>query len=294
MREDVHFNMYSSGLTLRNVARLKKADHLAVTSKGYEAIGPITFLEFNLRKPPFNDIRVRQAIAHAMDRDFITQKLLQGLSRKATGPIVQGFPYYTEYVKKYEFDLEKANKLLDEAGYPKKSDGMRFSTTMHWYPDAINQQMPAEYLKPALAKIGIEVQLRPPPDFGTWVKTMAGWNHQLSMNAIFSYGDPVIGVHRLYLCDNIKNVVWTNTAGYCNPKADEIVAKAGQEMDLDKRKALYAQWQQMVVEDLPLVWTHEQPYFTIYHKNLKNVPLGIWGILSPFDQTYWKDGKEPK
>jgi peptide/nickel transport system substrate-binding protein len=113
------------------------------------------------------------------------------------------------------------------------------------------------------------------------------------MNAIFGYPDPVIGVYRLYLCTT-KQVIYTNTSGYCNPKVDEILKKAGVEMDFNKRKALYVEFQKIVTQDLPLVWTHELPYFTIYHKDLRNVPMSIWGSMAPFDKTYWKDGKEPK
>jgi peptide/nickel transport system substrate-binding protein len=269
-------------------------DDVVVTDRGYDAIGAINYLEFFLRKPPFDNIRVRRAIAHAIDKEFITQKLHKGLSHPATGPLVRMFPYYTEDVKKYEYDLREANKMLDDAGYPRKADGKRFSATMRWFPEESNQKLLAEYLRTALAKIGIDIQLVPPADFGTWIKAVANWDHELTMNMIFSYGDPVIGVHRLYLCDNIKKIIWTNTEGYCNPKADEIVTKAGEEINFEKRKALYADWQRILTEELPLIWTHEVPYYTIYNKELRDVPLGIWGFLTAFDKIYWKDGKEPK
>jgi peptide/nickel transport system substrate-binding protein len=282
-------------MRLQNIERLQKLNHLLVTRKGYEAIGPINFLEFNLRKKPFSDVRVRRAIYHAIDREFITKKLHQGLSIKATGPLVHAFPSYTDKVKQNEYNLDEANKILDEAGYPRDSNGVRFLATLDWYPgDYDNQQMIAEYLKPQLKKIGIDIELRPPSDFGTWIKRVASWEHDLSMNAIYSYGDPVIGVHRLYICENIKHVIWTNTAGYCNPKVDEILAEASSEMDVKKRNELYAQFQEILNEDVPLAWTHELPYYSIYHKDLRNPPMGIWGANAPFDKIYWKDGKAPK
>ena len=292
---DFHYGNLNAQMRLQNIDRLKKVGHLVVTDRGYDALGPIDYLEFNLRKAPFNDIRVRRAIAHAIDKDFIVQKLHMGLSVKATGPIVHSFPFYTADVRKYDFDLQKANNLLDEAGYPRKTGGMRFSATLDWYPgDLDNQQMLAEYLKPALGKIGIDIQLRPPPDFATWANRITSWEHDLTMSAIYSYGDPVIGVHRLYLCENIKRIAWANTAGYCNPKVDEILGKAGTEVDLNKRKAYYAEFQKILTEELPLIWTHELPYFTIYHRDLQGVPMGIWGPYSPWDKMWWKEGKAPK
>ena len=114
------------------------------------------------------------------------------------------------------------------------------------------------------------------------------------MSNIFSYADPMVGVHRLYLCDNQKHVVWTNTSGYCNPKLEEVMQKAATENNVEKRKALYVQFQQILTDDLPLIWTHEAPYQTIYSKDLRNVNTSVWGSMSPSDQLYWKDGKAPK
>ena len=75
-------------------------------------------------------------------------------------------------------DESKANKLLDEAGYPRKADGMRFSVSIDWYPgEPDSMDTLAEYLKPQLKKIGIDVKLNPPADFLSWYKRIAGWQH---------------------------------------------------------------------------------------------------------------------
>ena len=292
---DFHMAMFNSGLRIQQIETLKKMDHLVVSPEGYEAIGAIYFLEFNLRKEPFNDVRVRRAIAHAMDRNFINQKLHRGFSKPAVGPLHSSFQWHDRNLKNYDYDLEKANQLLDEAGYAPKADGIRFAATIDWYPgepDSMNTI--AEYLKPQLKKIGIDVKLNPPADFLSWYKRVAGWQHEMTMSNIFSYADPMVGVHRLYRCDNQKNVVWTNTSGYCNPALDEIMAKAAVETDVGKRKALYVQFQQILMEDVPLIWTHEAPYQTIYHKDLRNVVTSVWGSMSPSDKIYWKDGQAPK
>ena len=191
--------------------------------------------------------------------------------------------------------LEKANQLLDEAGFPRKENGMRFSATISWYPSSPdNMVVMGEYLKSQLRKIGLDLELRPPADFGTWIKWVSGWEYDLTMNAIYSYGDPMVGVHRLYRCDNIKHVVWTNTAGYCNPELDDIMEKASIETDTAKRMDLYAKFQQILTKDLALVWTHEGTFSTLYHKDLRGVVGSIWGSMSPMDGIYWKDGHHPK
>ncbi|MBW2365638.1 MAG: ABC transporter substrate-binding protein, partial [Deltaproteobacteria bacterium] len=80
---------------------LKKSKNLKLGSAGYEGIAATYFLEFNLRRDTFKDIRVRQAIAYAMDLDFITKKLHMGFTRKATGPIHSKTLFYTDQVKTY-------------------------------------------------------------------------------------------------------------------------------------------------------------------------------------------------
>ena len=294
-RGDFHLTGFSGGVRLKDLSRLKEAKHLVFTDRGYEGIGPVNTLEFNLRKSPFNDIRVRRAIAHAIDRKFVNQTLHYGLTEEVTGPFHKANPFYTSDVTIYQFNLEDANKLLDAAGYPRKADGTRFSATLDWYPGSYdNQQLLAEYLKPQLRKVGIDIQLRPPVDFGTWINRISSWEYDLTMNAYFTYGDPVIGVHRIFLCDNIKKVIWTNTQGWCNKRADELLKKATVEMNPEKRKAYYAEFQKIATDDLPLYFTHQQALFTIHHRDLRNVGTGIWGLLSPLDNVYWKAGHEPK
>ena len=293
--QELHRAGFNSTFRLKALPRLAKLDHISMTKQGYEAIGPISYLEFNLRKPPFNDVRVRKAIAYAIDEEFITKKLHYGLSTRATGPIHYSSPFYTDDVVKYDLNLEKANKLLDEAGYPRKADGMRFSATLDWLPYVFDDhQVVAEYLKPQLKKIGVNLNLRRPSDFGTWIKQVAGWNYEMTLNLIFCYPDPVIGVHRLYLTDNIKHIPWSNTQGYSNPVVDDLLARAAVEMDFNKRKALYAKFQKIITEDVPVVFIHSPAYHTISNSSIVSTSKSVWGVMAPNDSMYWKEGKSPK
>ncbi len=274
----------------RDIARLRKNDDLVVTKKGYAAVGPINWLAFNTKHDILKDKKVRQAIAYALDRNFVVKALQGGASTPATGPIANDSPFYTAEVEAYAVDLDKAEALLDEAGHPEKG-GKRFALTIDYIPGLPEQQKTiAEYLRSQLKKIGIELTVRAAPDFPTWAKRVSGHDFDLTMDVVFNWGDPVIGVHRTYLCDNIKEgVIWSNTQSYCNPKVDELLAKAGQEMDQDKRQVLYKEFQQIVVDDVPLTYVNLLPYHTAYSKKLGNPPLSIWGTMSPLDQVYWEE-----
>lgn len=270
--------------------RAKGNAQLGLTRNGYEAVGGINWLLFNNKKKPFDDIRVRQAIAHAIDRDFIVKALHKGLSKAAAGPIHSGFPQHSTDVTSYKFDLKKAEQLLDEAGLKKGADGIRLKITCDYYPgDEDGQKRLAEYMKPALKRVGIDVEVRAPADFAAWAKRMAQKDFDISMDAAFAWGDPVIGVHRTYLSSNIRPLVFTNNAQYVNPKVDDILGAAEREADPVKRKGLYAEFQKTVTADVPLYWLTELPYHTIYNKKVRNVPTTIWGTASPMMDVWLAD-----
>lgn len=273
-------------VTISDVVRLSKSPNISVSYDGYQAVGPINWLAFNVRNKPLDDKRVRQAIAYATSREFIVKDLFEGKAKIATGPIVPSSPFYSADVDLYKMDLQKANNLLDQAGYPKSGD-TRFSLTLDTYPGMSQQGLaPAQYLKSQLPKIGINVEIREAPDFPTWAHRIASWNYQMSMDEVYNYPDPTIGVQRTYMCSNRKHIVWSNTAGYCNPKVDSLFDSAAHEIDTNKRKELYAQVQKILTEDVPIFWLNVIPYATVYNNRMQNIPLTIWGAMAPWDEVW--------
>ncbi|MCP5368990.1 MAG: ABC transporter substrate-binding protein [Hyphomicrobiales bacterium] len=276
-----------TGYTPREVKRLQERKDVTVTDAGYGAIGHVNYLELNLRRKPFDDVRVREAIAHAIDHDFIVDTLFQGVSRVSLGPIHSGGAFYVDGLPKYNGGIEKAKALLDEAGLKPGPDGVRFKMTLeipNWGGAYLGVM--ASYLRPQLKKVGIDVVGRKSPDFGTWVKRVSSWDYDATMNAAWNYPDPLIGVHRLYSCDNIRNIIWTNTEGYCNKEVDAIMAKAGSSLDQAERAKLYGEFQRILAKDLPFVYLTEEKFTTVFHNYVKGVPLGPWGALSPWDEVY--------
>jgi len=283
-RKEIHFTPFWGELAM--IPRFEKTPGVAVTQKGGEAIGPINWLAINTRKKPFDDVRVRKAIAYAIDRDFIVKKLHGGRTQAALGPIAPASPFYNPAVEPYKLDIAKANRLLDEAGLKAGAGGVRHALTVDFIPG--NREMHqniAEYLKPQLKKVGFDVTVRAAPDFPTWAKRVGGHEFDLTTDSVFNWGDPVIGVHRTYLSSNIRpGVIWSNTQSYSNAKVDELLPKAGVERDATKRKGLYQEFQKIVVDEAPIVFLNLLPYYTIYDATLKNLPLTIWGACAPVDE----------
>ncbi len=263
--------------------RIAANKSLHLTTDGYSGIGFVDYLEVNLRKKPFDDVRVRKALAHAIDSGFIAKVLFAGQVKPGTGPLHSGHPFYTADVSHYKADLAKAAALLDEAGYKKGADGVRFSFVLDVPDWAISTFGPeADYIQPQLAKLGIKVEQRRSPDFATWAKRVAGWDYDATLNGSFNYPDPTIGVHRHFMCANIRNVIWSNTQAYCSKDVDDILQNATVEMDVAKRKALYADLQKKVTEDVAFIYMPEHFVSTIYRDGVKNMPDGAMGAISPW------------
>ena len=272
-----------------DLRRLKDNAKLTLTPKGYEGIGPLNWLAFNLERKPLNDVKVRKAIAHAVDKNFITKALMGGFAVPADGPIVPTSPFAVTDVVRYPLDLKKAAALLDEAGYKPGANGERFKLTIDYLPGADDQQKTvAEYVRGQLKKIGIAVDVRASADFPAWAKRIAAHDFDMTMDLVFNWGDPIIGVHRTYLSTNIRPIIWTNTQSYRNPQVDELLNTAGGVLDPTKRKAYYATFQKIVTDELPIDFINVVPYHTAALKTVGNVPTSIWGPMSPYDEVYLK------
>ena len=283
---EIHLSAFES--TPQDILHSKGVSHLTATDKGYAAIGPITWLAFNTKSKPTSDVRVRQAIAYAVDRNFLINAVMRGTSKPAYTGIHPDSIFHEPNVERYDLDIDKANKILDQAGYSKNSNGIRFPLNIDFgWPSA---KPMAEYMKPQLKKIGIDVTVRTSAGFPAWAKTVSNWEFDMTVDVVFNWGDPVIGVHRTYLCDNAKKgVIWSNTQQYCNPEVDKILDLAGQENDRDKRIAFYSKAQKIISKDVPIYFTDTVPYHTIYnHTKVGNPPSTIWGTCSPLDEVFLK------
>ncbi|MDD9981838.1 MAG: ABC transporter substrate-binding protein [Gammaproteobacteria bacterium] len=278
-----------AGLRFRETLRVAESRALRVSTKGYEALGPLNYLEFNLREPPFDDVRVRRAVAYAIDQRYMVETLHGGLPHPGRGPLHHTSPFYGGGPDPYPVDLERARRLLDAAGHAPDADGVRLRTALDYPPfHADSLGTGAAYIKAQLKKVGIAVDLRPPADFASWAQRIASWDYRLTMNTHWTYPDPVIGVHRIYLCANIRKIVWSNTQGYCNERVDALLREAGATLDADRRRALYGEFQRIVNAELPLYFINEEPYVTVSHRRVRNPPETVWGPMQPLDEV-WLD-----
>jgi peptide/nickel transport system substrate-binding protein len=291
-RGDIHVVTYNY-VSLPDAKRLDALPHIDLVTTGYEALGPLNWLAFNLKRPELANVKVRRAIAHLIDKPFVVREVLQGFGKPATGPIHSASPFYNPNVPKYPYSVETAGRLLDEAGYKRGADGIRFKVTIDGIPGAPElQQGVSEYLRQQLRQVGIDASVRNSPDFPTWANRVSNYDFDLTMDIVFNWPDPVIGVERTYISSNIKKgVIWTNTQSYSNPEVDRLFDEAQRENDLSKRKRLYGKAQEVIATELPIVHVNEIGYFSLINNEFGGFPGAVWGVLNPLDAVYWKKAK---
>jgi peptide/nickel transport system substrate-binding protein len=279
-----------SGLPEAEIQRLSKLPQFETTKDGAEALGPNMWLEVNMRDKPLADVRVRQAISLVLDRAKIIDVIWYGQGTPATGPIVSANPVlYNKALKPYEYDPRKANQLLDEAGYKRGANGVRFEMTQNFLPYGENWVRLAEYVRQELGKVGIAVKTES-LDLGGWLKAVyTDWSFNLTSTFSHNYSDPSIGVERTFTSDNIKKgATFTNSMGYKNARVDELFAKAARETDTAARKKQFDEIQQILHDELPVIFLVELSYTNIWNKRVHGLITNGISMYSSWDGV-WKD-----
>ena len=276
----------SSDIEPFDVPRFRAKPNLTVTTAGWEYFSPLAWIELNHRVKPLDDIRVRQAISHAIDRDFIVQKLFFGLGKPATGPVSSTTRYYDPTVKLQPHDTKKAIALLDEAGLKPNAQGIRFSLKHLALPYGDIWLRLSEYLRASLKQVGIELVLET-VDAGAWSSRVGAWEYETTLNFLYQFGDPTLGVERSYVSTNIKKVTFTNTGGYANPKVDALFTQARTNGDPAVRQQAFSAVQHLLAEEVPQIWLLELAFPTIYDKRLQNITQYATGPQSSFDDVYF-------
>ena len=255
-----------------NAVRLSKLPNLAIETKGYEWFGTRFLLELNTRRPILADRRVRQALSHAINRDFILENIWFGFGMKATGPVPPTLKaFYTSDVPTYAYDPKKAEQLLDEAGYKRGADGVRFKLVHDYLPFGQDFVRTAEVLKQNFKAVGIDLEIRAQDTPAFLRRVYTDNDFDMTSNTLSALPDPTLGVQRVYWSKNIvKGVPFSNGSGYNNPEMDRVLEAAQSERDPAKRRELFVTMQKIAQTDLPVLDLFVMNFVTVYNKKLKN------------------------
>lgn len=255
-----------SPVPLSDLKRITQSGKLQFTTRGYAYSITPTMLEFNLDNPLLARHEVRQAIAHAIDREVIRKVVYYGYADVSVSPIPKNFAQYVyEGPDPYPFDIARANALLDAAGLPRKGTS-RFSLTLDPLPYGDSYARTAAYIRTALARIGIDVQLRS-QDFPTYTKRIyTDRDFDFAVVGMGTMFDPTVGVQRLFWSKNFrKGLPFSNGSHYNNPEVDRLLEAAAVETDERKRGELFKAFQKIVIEELPNITLVMQQQVTVFN-----------------------------
>lgn len=276
-----------SAVPLADLDRISKVPGLKVITKGYEGLTYQLVVEINHRRKELADRKVRQAIAHAIDKDFVVKTIFLGYAATATGPVPKNDPqFYTADVPTYPFDVAKANALLDEAGYKRADDGKRFALKLLPAPYFNETKQFGDYLRQALAAIGIDAQIVN-NDSAAHIKAVyTDHAFDLAVGPPVFRGDPAISTTILVQSGIPDGVPFSNQGGYKNAELDALIVKASETLDASARTELYKEFQKKVAADLPLINVAEWSFISVARDTVGNIANNPRWAVSNWADTY--------
>ncbi len=243
--------IYASALPPSAIERLRRLPGVSMKFSQVQQSGYLAYI--NMRNAPFRDRRVRQALAHAIDRAFIRSSVFPGgLASNMVGPLPPNSPFCNQALKDYPLDPARAEALLDDAGFKRGPDGVRFGLQYLSASADLPASKIGDILARNLAGIGIKVSLRT-LDRGAMMQ-VAFVNKEYDMVAgSFALGpDPDIGVERFYNSNNIFDIPFVNNSPYVNHEVDALFDQQRVQTDPARRKQIYDRIQEILWTDIPV------------------------------------------
>lgn len=230
-----------------DVAKLKADPNLQVLEQEGLNVG---YLAMNVKKPPFDNVKVRQAINMAIDKDAILAAVYQGAGKAAKNPIPPTIWSYDDDIQAYPYDPEKAKAMLAAAGVTDlKTDLWYMPVQRPYNPDAKKM---AELMQADLAKVGITAELKT-FEWGEYRKRMQAGEHQMGMLGwTGDNGDPDNFMGVLLSCGSAREG-GQNVAKWCNEDFTKLIDEAKATSDVEKRTELYKQAQVIFHDQAPWV-----------------------------------------
>ncbi len=243
----------------------------------------LQYLAINLRDPILKDARVRQALAYAIDRRPMLDHLWRGMARPANSVLpTQSWAYNAE-VPAYPYDPQRARRLLDQAGYRPGPDGVRFYLTMKTSTEETGRLL-AAVLQQQLREVGIALDIRS-YEFGTFFADLVKGAFQLySLRWIGGNNDPDIFEYVFH--SSRVPPRGANRGFYLNSKVDQLIDQGRREVDQGKRRAIYAELQRTLANDLPYVNLWYLDNVIVHSKRVTNLavsPAGNYDFLKQIE-----------
>lgn len=227
-----------------------------------------SMLFMNNRRPPFDSVKVRQAMIMATNRELYSQTIFSGLAKNATNIFGPGLPDRIDLGTR-PYDPERAKQLLAEAGYP---NGFEVEIAMSpvWEMDAVAEAVAAD-----LQKIGVRAKIQP-MEFSSLITYFQKPDSPFQMVSMVM--QPLIPTAWNMLSDH-KTGVGRNAPGYSNPDVDRLMDEAAAEVDPDKRAGMLAEGQKILWEEVGRGALVHLPITTAYRTHVNGLEHSEFDVL---------------
>jgi oligopeptide transport system substrate-binding protein len=232
----------------------------------------LDYIGFNTAQSPFDDVNVRLAFCHAVDKESITRVILRDMVSGAGGILPPGMPGYNESLEGIDYDVEKAKQLIAMSKYEDVSNLPPITLTVTGYGNYIPDQLGA-IVQGWQQNLGVEVSVRQlePEDFIYNLKEEK--DEMFALAWIADYPDPHNFLDVLFYTGSENNAF-----EYSNPDLDALLDNAAVEQDNAARLAMYQQAEQIVLDDAPCIPLWHGANYILVRPYVRNYELSLLGI----------------
>jgi peptide/nickel transport system substrate-binding protein len=262
----------SNSLPLDMVNNLRRDPKLQVQQ---EPGTNLLYVAFNLRDPILKNVQVRQALAYAIDREPMLHYLFADAGRLADSVLPPEHWAYNGAVAHYPHDPEKANALLDAAGYPRGKDGVRFHLTMKTSTEETSRLL-AAVLQQQLRNVGIALDIRSFEPTTFYADVVKGLFQMYTLRWLgYSNQDPDIFEYAFYTASFAPKAA--NRSYYSNPRVDRLIEEGRRTLDPEERRRVYAEVQSILARDLPYIDFWYLDNVVVHTRRVRIARVGVSG-----------------
>lgn len=248
-----------------------------------------TYMGYNLNEPLFNTIKVRQALSYAINRKSIIDGVLLGLGKPCTGPFSYVSWAYNPDAKTYDYDPERARRMLAEEGWSDtngdgvlEKNGKPFRFTIMTNQGNTERIRTAEIIQQNLKAVGIDVNIR-----------VMEWQAFLEQIDKRSFDAIILGwsmgrdpdLYDIWHSSKTKKGEY-NFIGYKNPEVDRLLVEGRRTFDMERRKKIYYRIHAILAEEQPYAFLYVPDALPIVQKRFKGIEVAPLGIMYNFREWY--------
>jgi peptide/nickel transport system substrate-binding protein len=254
----------TTALPPEQAAMLRGARDIKVLTR---SLNQSQVIQFNVKKAPFNDPRVRQALNYGTDKESLLKSIELGFGKVMTAPMPPAVPGFNNNLEPYSYDPDRARKLLAEAGVSNLS--MELTGFRGFFATGPTQQ---QAIAEQWRQLGVNVTAND-LEFGRLIEQRGAGN----FDAIYTVWSVLTADPDFALARNFQS---GNVFGYDNPQVSKLLAEGAATMDPDKRAEVYASAQKLIWDDCPWVWLWYPDSVVIARSRVTDYTLRADGLIS--------------